>query len=247
MEFEDIFEDINKFLVIIIEGLTILSIIDSLSRSSYLTTLALSSIGAVFLYFIIRYYYFGKKYAFYTIYEKESLLIKDRTGKLAHFKDEWTFRPNHPYISQAKTTITSDGTIKNFFATISDNSISCNFRILSYFEKFKIAELTFSKHLKKNKEYKVICGFDFINSYTQNQEYHVFRIEGFDKIFSFSVVFPIDRIPEDISCFCTKGEILLLKDLSPTTIILLPDGYKEYNWVIKRPRIGDTYKVKWGW
>jgi len=224
-----------------------MSIIDSLHRSSYRTAIVLFFTGGVFLYFVIRYYYFGKKHPFYNVSIKQSILIKDRTGKLVQYKNDRTFRPNYPYISRTIGTVTSDGTIENFFATVSDSNIRCTYRILPYLEKFKLCEVSFSEYLEKNKEYRIVSGFDFINSYTQSQEYHVFRIEMVDKIFSFSVIFPQGRLPKSINCFCTKGETFILKSLPPAIITPLPDGYKEYNWVIKRPRIGNTYKVKWEW
>lgn len=239
--------NIKKSLVVITEALTLLSITDSLRQNAYLSAIALLFTFGVIFYFIVIYYYFGKNHPFYNISIKHSIKIKDQTGKLVEYRNDRTFKPNYPYISRMTRPIISDGTVKNFFATISDSHISCICRIFPYHEKRKLWEISFSEYLKKNKEYRMFSGCDFINSYTQNREYHIFHVEMIDEIYSFSVIFPQERFPKSIKCFYIKGASSISKELSSPVIISLQDGYTEYNWVSKRPQIGNTYKVKWEW
>lgn len=239
-------ELLDKYLFIISQALSLFLLIISLLRKSYLFSIPLIIICLSIFYF----HFYIRQRPFYSIYKKHSLIIKDSSGKLAHFKSKWIFKPNYPYISRVRSTVFSDGSIENFSGTIcNDISVDCTINVFSSDQKSLIVEEDFSGYLKKHKKYTSVLEFDFIDSYTKNQEYHIFRIESYQKKFSFSIIFPRGRYPTSIECTHTKSRNkipIMQNGLKPSEFIDA-SGYKEYNWQVMHAPVGDSYRVHWTW
>ena len=234
----------EKYLFYISEGVTLYLLISSLLSKSYLFSILLIVIFIVIFYFNS----YIKQHPFYIIYKKHSLIIKDASGKLVHFRSKCIFKPNYPYIGRVRSAVFTDGSINNFSGTICNGTnIGCTVSTFSSDKKSLIVEQVFSEDLEVYKKYTSILEFDFIDSYTEDQEYHIFRMESYQKKFSFSIVFPSDRYPTSIECtHDTKGDKVPQDALKPTKSIDA-NGYKEYKWEIIHPLAGDSYRVQWTW
>lgn len=242
----DLMKLIQKYVFYISEGVTLYLLLASLLSKSYLFAILLIVICIVIFYFNS----YIKQHPFYIIYKKHSLIIRDRSGKLVHFRSKCIFKPNYPYICRVRSAVSTDGSIGNFSGTICNSTnIDCTVSTFSSDKKFLIVEQLFSKDLEVYKKYTSILEFDFIDSYTKDQEYHIFRMESYQRKFSFSIVFPSGRHPTSIECaHDTKGDkVPLPQDALKPTASIDANGYKEYKWEIIHPRAGDTYRVDWAW
>jgi len=171
--------------------------------------------------------------------------IKESSGKLVTCEKNQFIRANVGFITMYEEEIATDGKIRNFRGEI--EGIDSNIISSSKKEglKWKIRHV-FHEPLPQNKYIKRTFSFDFINSFTQNDEYIWLDIRNDVKSFILSIIFPSNRFPKEVKKFLKRepAEMNIGPSLCPYT---LPDGRTRVDWPVKHPKINDIYILRWNW
>ena len=172
--------------------------------------------------------------------------IEDPTGKLVHCEKNQLMRANHDFIKVYDEEIIVDGKIANIKGSIEGAEST----IVASSERRGMAwgvQHVFHRQLPTNKYVKRTFSFDFIDSFTENNEYALCRIVNVVDDFQLSIIFPMNRPPQEIRGFLKRGPIEFEKQNPPLQMYELPDKRKRVDWHIKRPKVGDIYKIIWSW
>lgn len=246
MKWLDIFD---KYIPRISQAIAFVLIVFSIIKKYYYFSIPLTIIFITILYFSLRI----KKDPVCFMYNKTSLIIRNESGKLVHVREKSAFRVNYPHFKKIVNRVCVDGSIQNISGTIcSDGKNDDSIKVMAFssYGKEILVDQRFSNFLKMGTKYTKNLEFDIIDSYTNNQEYHTFDVNSYHDIFTFSILFPPSRYPISIECFDKKDlshSHVPIENLIPLTIFIDSNGYKEYNWEIKKPPVGISYKVQWTW
>ncbi len=83
------------------------------------------------------------------------------------------------------------------------------------------------------------------NGFRRKREYYQNRINYPIHHFSTSVIFPTERPPKQVAL--VEHNRKRTTELGPEYIQLLPDGRRKATWEINRPRVYETYSIRWDW
>lgn len=172
--------------------------------------------------------------------------IEDSTGKLVHCEKNQLMRANYDFIKLYDEEIVVDGEITNIKGSIEGAEST----IVAPSEKRGMTwdvQHVFHRQLPTSKYVKRTLSFDFIDSFTKNNEYVLCRILNIIEDFQLSIIFPMNRPPQEIRGFLKRGPIEIEKQKPPLQLYELPDKRKRVDWQIKRPKVGDIYKIIWSW
>ena len=172
--------------------------------------------------------------------------IEDPRGKLVHCEKNQLMRANQDFIKLYDEEIIVDGEIANIKGSIEGAEST----IVAPSEKRGMTwdvQHVFHRQLSTSKYVKRTFSFDFIDSFTKNNEYVLCRIANVVEDFQLSIIFPMNRPPQEIRGFLKRGPIEIERQNPPLQMYELPDKRKRVDWQIKRPKVGDIYKIIWSW
>ncbi len=172
--------------------------------------------------------------------------IEDIEGRLVHCEKNQLIRANQDFIATYNEEIIVDGKIENISGSIEGSESATIIAPVREGMTWNIQHV-FNRPLPKNKYLKRTFSFDFIDSFTRNNEYIVCWIRNIVDDFEVSIIFPENRPPREIKGFLRRGQIEIEKQDPPLYLYELPDKRKRIDWQVKHPKIGDIYKVIWSW
>lgn len=172
--------------------------------------------------------------------------IENRTGKLVHCEKNQLIRANSDFIKIYDEEIIVDGKIENARGTIEGGESTIIVTPKREGMTWTVQHV-FHRQLPKNKYIKRTFSFDFIDSFTEKNEYVLCRIINVVEDFRLSVIFPADRPPQEIRGFLKRGAVEVEKLKPPIHRYELSDKRVRADWQVKRPRTGDIYRIIWSW
>jgi hypothetical protein len=100
-----------------------------------------------------------------------------------------------------------------------------------------------SKHAGEIEEFRIERTIQ--NGFTRSTEDFQIDIDHRTKQCAVSIVFPVERPPKKVTLI--EKNSTRSKDLGPEHRSDLPDGRVEYLWSINKPRLFESYILRWEW
>lgn len=167
------------------------------------------------------------------------LVIHDSVGGLATLRKTYVAIPQYPHLSDMMhRNIGSDGVIKD----IKWNGDLVNQAWIDKSAGQYSVCIRFPGPLTLKKKYNWELSYDAENSFSQEDESLYYVVDFPAKRVAISVVLPDGRAPKSAHCFRVEGA-----SKKPIADPVIEASTRKISTLIKKPRVGSEYEIKWKW